>query len=765
MLEHENGVSDLAKNFASSALGKEWGDFAGILGKWHDLGKYQKEWQKYLKRAAGIETGTPVSVRHSATGALHAQEVLPKKLGKVACYCIASHHRGLYDYKTLNDRLKTCREMQSYREIKSILHNIPSLPDDIQQELEKILNNKKGYKDLQLTIRMLFSCLVDADSLDTELFMNREKGMKRQNLRQEKSQELWAKFKIMLQKKTDSFVADTEINKARAGFLSQCRIHGKTCSKGIYSLHLPTGGGKTLSSIAWALETAERHQLERIFIVLPYTSIITQTSQILRDIFGPEYILEHHSDVNLEQNFNLLQKQKEGKKTFTAKEEEEEYDRLKLLAENWQNVPIIITTNVQFFESLFTNKPSRSRKIHSIANSVLIFDECQVFPLRHLAPMLCSIESLYRRFGTQTLLCTATQPVFNEKFTFMSRKQTFHTIEATPITDVVPYDKKFFSLFNQVEYHLDEGEYTCEELANRLTVHESVLCIVNTRKDAYNIYQTLKKKEQQENCELIHLSRKMCSLHLQEKIKTIISRIKEGKPTKVISTQLIEAGVDLDFPVVYRASTGLDSIIQAGGRCNREGKLPSKGHVYVFSLISDSSQYFSKKIDPVLSATATTINQNGFSINNPESIKNYYRYLFQKVSSFDTAEIKKDLWDNDKVKILGFNFESVQEKFKLIDEKGAFDIFVPYSISGAEIIKKIERNEWLSRSEVRYLQRLKVEIHEKDLLHLLFRGSVSAIKFWGEEKDPVFILIDDKSYSSETGVVDENHYQENPQII
>lgn len=776
MQEHEDGVADLCSAFITRTLGPNWSDLGSLLGHTHDLGKKNVDWQRYLRRARGLEEGTPISVPHSATGALLAQNALPKRLARITSYCISSHHRGLYDYQNLHNRLWSAEEHRIYSSICS--QPLKSSAKDepwaikLEEQLKSLTESLEGRKDLQMLIRMIFSCLVDADARDTERFFEPNKDEQRATLSEQYDRNNWSRLREQLRAYTEALEPNSEINRARAHFLAQCRRHGQEAPRGIYSLFLPTGGGKTLSSVAWALETAERHNLEHIIIVIPFTSIITQTAQKLIEIFGEDCILEHHSDIDVKASLEQIELANQDRETAeriikssnnTAREsdkEEAEHSRIKLLADNWQDIPIIVTTNVQFFESLFANRPSKCRKVHSIANSVLIFDECQSFPIEQLNPMLRTIESLSRSFGTQTLLCTATQPIFDEEIKSSGPKNKFYNIKKS-ITEVVPYDESIFRHFDRVRYQLNVIRCTSSELARRLKQHKSVLCVVNTRRDAGLIFEAMKDEDGKTQKRLIHLSRMMCSEHLSDRIATIKERLKLGQPTIVISTQLIEAGVDLDFPVVYRAHAGLDSIIQAGGRCNREGKLPNQGEVYVFDL-TDGSKAF-----PALAkgqyATEETRQTENFDLRNPEISKIYYRKLYHRHSVFDKGNTLQHLWHIDVTKPIKLNFESAQKAFRLIDDEGNFDVFVPYT-NGEHIIKKITSSQWLEREELRKLQRLRVGLRQRDLLELIRRGSVSAVNFWGKEKTPILVLTDKKSYSEEVGVVMANHYLEEPQI-
>ena len=325
------------------------------------------------------------------------------RTSQLLAYAISGHHRGLYDYADLRDKLK---EVDSKDRCKKTAEALTNLRSEIQSwtkeygastesSLRELAKKVGATEQAQALIRLLFSCLVDADFLDTEAFMDEE--------RKERRQEATCRYTSLevlrdrLTKHMEGFSREGAINEARRAFLNQCRAHGRTCPKGYYSLFLPTGGGKTLSSMAWALETALKHDAQRIIYVIPYTSIITQTAGIFREIFGEEHVLEHHSDISFAGG--------------EASQEAERYERTRLLAENW-DAPIIVTTNVQFFESLFSHKVSRNRKVHSIANSVVVFDEVQMFPTEFLSPMLRLLDDLKHLYGTQLLFCSATLPPF-----------------------------------------------------------------------------------------------------------------------------------------------------------------------------------------------------------------------------------------------------------------------------------------------------------------------------------------------------------------
>ena len=446
--------------------------------------------------------------------------------------------------------------------------------------------------------------------------------------------------------------------------------------------------------MTWALETALKNEAKRIIYVIPYTSIITQTAGIFREIFGEENVLEHHSDISFS-----------GDK---ASQEAERYERTRLLAENWE-APIIVTTNVQFFESLFSHKVSRSRKVHSIANSVVVFDEVQMFPTEFLHPMLRLLEDLRCIFRTQLLFCSATLPPFDKDHSSSFKKvNDFHQL-SEDIQPIVPEDPELFKVFDRVIYHLEEKVYTTKELAQELSQHDSALCIVNSRRDASRLYHAL-LEEGKEAQNVIHLSRNMCSAHLKERIAEVRQRLKAKIPTIVISTQLIEAGVDIDLPIVYRAMSGLDSIVQAGGRCNREGKRPTPGEVYVFSL-SDGGKAFG--------AIAHGQNATRFLLDNDkehtrpsiplELIEAYYDRYYASIESFDSKNIAESLYDEEEAKRWRFDFQQASEDFQLIENVDR-DLFVPYG-RGKELLEGLEKHTlYLNHRTLRELQQYHVSI-------------------------------------------------------
>ncbi|WP_288965585.1 CRISPR-associated helicase Cas3' [uncultured Porphyromonas sp.] len=719
--EDSYGLKDLAYN-------------AGLL---HDFGKYRPDFQRYILAASGANQSgkVPPKAPHAIVGAIEARRLFDDPMiADTLAYCISGHHRGLYDHNEMERRLRH-GEHKRWCDACEKLSEKESLGttdcDDVGEPY-----------DLQMAIRMLFSALVDADRLDTEQFMTPDLSAER--LRIKGNYASLCTLRERLRAKTESFSSapDTPVNRARAYFLESCRTHGAGSDPGIYTLSLPTGAGKTISSMAWALEMAIRNHHDRIIYVIPYTSIITQTAMVFREIFGKENILEHHSEVVVEQ-------QTEDDNS------DEQMSRLKFLTENW-DAPIILTTNIQFFESLFASKPAKCRKVHSIANSVIVMDEVQALPEGFLSPILSAIDTLSEAFHCSILCCSATQPVYDEDLNSPDDGSDYYTPLDTR-GDLVPREAKYFVPFDRVDYHLEPQTVTSQELADRLATEHSVLCVVNSRKDAGQVYRALRDLPQVNADEVIHLSRSMCSAHLRRAIKAIKERMREGKPTKVISTQLIEAGVDLDFPCVWRAHSGLGSIIQAGGRCNREGRMERRGQVFVFSL-ADGSRPFGN-IARGCNATKMLLHKLSNKITDPtdpEVIAKYYRLYFKDIPDFDTEGIEKNLTEDPE----DINFESAAERFKLIDDEGTFPVIVPYMEEGKALVRKIRNHEILTREDYHRMQEYSVSLRQGDYSTLLGHGNIEQIP-WGE--DFISVLVDDNCYDSVAGVVISNHWIEETQ--
>ena len=542
--KHLRGVGKLAEEYAQ-IFGS--GDWARVAGVWHDLGKYSAEFQRRIKSISGYDSeahleGQSGRVDHSTAGAQHAVNQFGV-YGRILAYLIAGHHAGLPDWHTsetaggalkvrLDDSIHLKRTLS-----QTIPYEILSQP----KPTSALLGKAEGFA---LWVRMLFSCLVDADFLDTEAFMDADKAGQRINTLT--LPDLLPRFNAYMEGQF-SKVPSTSVNRIRAEVLQQCRDKARE-APGLFSLTVPTGGGKTLSSLAFALEHTIRHGKRRIIYAIPYTSIIEQTANVFRDIF-PDEVIEHHSNLDPER----------------------ETVKSRLAAENW-DAPLVVTTNVQFFESLFAARTSRCRKLHNIADSVVVLDEAQLLPPEFLQPILDVMNALVRNYGVTFILSTATQPALGTLKTFQRTLRGLDNVrEIMDDPDALYHNLERVTVTMPQDFHLAQD---WDDIAQQIHLHPCVLVVVNSRTDARELHRRMPEGT-------IHLSALMCGEHRSRVISHVKQRLLAGESVRVVSTQLVEAGVDVDFPVVYRALAGLDSLAQAAGRCNREGTL-ERGEVMVF---------------------------------------------------------------------------------------------------------------------------------------------------------------------------------------
>ncbi len=557
-------------------------------------------------------------------------------------------------------------------------------------------------------IRMLYSCLVDADFLDTEEFMRgspppRGSSQTMEQLldRLEKYVEKWAHPEL-------------ELDRARWGILQACMDAGENQKPGLFTLTVPTGGGKTVSSLAFALRHAVARGKKRIVYVIPYTSIIEQTADTFRTILGPEAVLEHHANVDFDDDESGLP--------------DPEKVRKKLAAENW-DLPVVVTTAVQFFESLFANKPSRCRKLHNLADSVIIFDEAQALPLPYLLPCVRAIAELTVNYGASCVLCTATQPALDPLFTDIAP-------ELTPreIAPEIPSQ-----IFQRVQYKR-MGQLSDEELAQRLDTHKQVLCIVSTRKQAQAVYSLLGKENS------FHLSTLMTPEHRRAVLAAVKKRLEAGLPCRVVSTSLIEAGVDIDFPVVYRAEAGLDSIVQAAGRCNREGKRPaSDSYVYIFQPDSTYSTSLPHAMERPLEVMRAIL-RDGRTPADPGTTEDYFTALRQftgkGIDKLDlVARLEAGIQDPGRP---SFPFAQVAEHFHLI-EQNTRTVVIPRTKEAQALAARLERGE-RNRDLLRKAGQYAVNVYARQFDALQSLGCLTILE------EGLAVLADGSRYSEEKGL-------------
>ncbi len=695
--DHVKNTASLAAKFAESFNSSEW---ARICALFHDAGKARDEWQLYLRRKsdywedeANLKSGSN-RIEHSAAGAKLAEEVLGKGIGRILSYCIAGHHAGLPDLEGDNSSLLNRLEGARTENIQSLFKNMVSTEFLDKNHLSPPwrLNQQEQQSVLMsLWIRMLFSSLVDADYLDTESYMDPERVSSRGKY--PSFNKIKKRFDVFIEKKIRGSLenSDSHVNQIRRHVLDQCRLAG-SWEPGFFSLTVPTGGGKTLSSMAFALEHAIINKKNRIIYVIPYTSIIEQNAQEFRKALGDDAIIEHHSNIA----------------------EEVDNEKTRLAAENW-DAPVIITTTVQFFESLFAAKPGRCRKLHNIANSIVIFDEAQLVPPEHLKPLLETLDALIAKFGVSAVFCTATQPVFEKQANFHS----FPGLRNGKVREIIQDVPSVFAAMKRVALEIPEDLSTplpWEKLAEDLKKETQVLCIVSDRTSCRELHALMPE-------DTYHLSALMCAQHRSEVINEIKSKLKKGEQIRVISTQLIEAGVDIDFPVVYRSIAGLDSIAQSAGRCNREGSLNAAGKLGRVVL------FIPPRLPPrgiLRKASETTQILLKKGLSDPishDAFKAYFSELYWKMNSLDVYGICDLLYPQPPdLKIM---FRTVANKFRIIDDGIMKTIIIPYK-KGADLIGVL-RNAGPSSGILRKLQRYTINVYDRQFEQMRARESIEEI--------------------------------------
>lgn len=659
-----------------------------------------------------VRRGWMGKIDHSTAGALLAVQK-NEVIGKILAYLIAGHHTGLPDWykETGTSGLPLSERLQSKEHLAKALRGAPS-KDIIDFVLPTTFPGSRGEAAAHLWIRMLYSCLVDADFLDTEAFMDplqsdvRSSGYDLALLKETFNRHMAAK---------EAIAKDSPVNRARRDILKECREKGASLEPGLFSLTVPTGGGKTLSSMAFALEHAVRFGKKRIIVVIPYTSIIEQTAKTYRDIFGDSAVLEHHSNLDPD------------KETLMTR----------LASENW-DAPIIVTTNVQFFESLFAARSSACRKLHNIANAVVVFDEAQMLPSEYLQPIVSAIKTLAEAFKTSVLFCTATQPVLTG--TVGTGRALLKGFEEGSVRELMSDPDKLFTIFQRVQLQvlgITDKRYEWSEIAENLREYEQVLCIVNTRKDCRELHALMPS-------DTTHLSALMCPEHRSQVIADVKSRLQSNLPVRVVSTQLLEAGVDIDFPVVFRAFTGLDSIAQAAGRCNREGNMV-RGEVFVFNppkqspagrlLKAENAALEMFRVFPELASALM-----------PEAFRQYFIRYFGGLNGFDEHQIMDLLAGGDACRFK-IQFRTAAKRFKLINDAMQHGVVVRYCSEGHDSKNLIENLRYggSSRGLMRQLQRFSVNVYDQDLQQLRQNGLIEQVNdVWVQTAesfyDPVFGL-------------------------
>jgi len=684
---HLNKVAYYTAKFASEMFPKDtpesksahqWGYLTGL---WHDLGKFSEKFQTYLDKAADLHHDEIIQkIDHTTAGAKHA--IASSPLGHFIANAIAGHHAGLLDTR---HESHASLEKRLHKSFGTDIPNVTAPPEITDQQLPPLpafLKQHDPSFSAAFYQRLLFSCLVDADFLATEAFMNPTQT----SLRPTTASDIFPKALELLETKINSFgtpAPDDKVATARATVVNNC-AQSAASPPGIFTLTVPTGGGKTLSSLSFALRHAIAHHKRRIIYIVPFTSIIEQNAAVFRDLLSPlgeTTLIEHHSNLSPDQ---------EESQTTTSR----------LATENW-DAPIIITTAVQFYESLYACKTSRSRKLHNIANSVVILDEAQCLPVHYLKPCLRVLEELSTRYHTTTVLCTATQPAVAESPDF--------PIGFPDSCEIIQDTKTLFANLARVDVTY-RGSLSDQTIASELAAAPHALCIVNTRKHAKTLFELLPPSEN----ENFHLSTLMCPQHRLQVLATVRQRLKDKLPVRLISTQLIEAGVDIDFPLVYRSMAGLDSIAQAAGRCNREGKLITKGQTHVFhSEHTASERHF---------AQTANVGHEILDLHSADPLSTaavqayFHKYYHQQKSRWDSKDILSEFkYTGNKDLPLLFNYRTAAENFQFIENQ-QISVIIPWTVEIKHLIDTQLRpsSKNIHRRLLRTLQRYTVQIYENE---------------------------------------------------
>lgn len=708
--EHLDSTAKIAKDFASCFGSQDWAEFAGF---WHDLGKYLPDWQKYFRKKSGYDEDVHIESskrpNHSSAGAVLALKKMQNHpASRILAYIIAGHHAGLPDWypdavggdlvnRIYKDPLEEILDTKEVDQISMLQQSKKyfdkNLPKSAPLKMSKSddMENCKEY--LSLWIRMLFACLVDADFLDTESFMDPNKVSTRGNYPTIK--ELKYRFNCFMEKKRD---LTTKINQKRNEIFNLCQKRA-TLTPGFFSLTVPTGGGKTLSAMAFALEHAVTHGKRRIIMAIPYTSIIEQTAKVYKYgtddqekikysiksgdmLFGEEAVIEHHSNIDPDNDNH----------------------KSRLASENW-DAPIIVTTNVQLFESLLASRSSSCRKLHNIVNSIIILDEAQMLPPEYLKPILSTLRGLVKYFGVTVVLCTATQPALCGKIG--SGLAVFEGL--SDVTEIIENPEELAMSFKRVKIEPPNLAECVEwhDIAHQLVQYGQVLCIINTRQDCRDLHALMPK-------DTIHLSANMCGEERSEIISSIKDRLKNSEPVRVISTQLVEAGVDIDFPVVYRALAGMDSIAQAAGRCNREGKLTNIGGMGKMVLFQPPKPAPIGLLRKGEDASKYILRNHPLSDFDPILFTEYFRQYYGSVNDFDKPKFYERLVEEADEFI--FQFRTFSQDIRLIDDKVQKGILVWYkgeNNNSLELIQYLRSKGpecWLIRKLQRFIVNVPISL-------------------------------------------------------
>ena len=710
---HLFNVAEWAEQFAAPFGLADEARLAGLL---HDVGKYGERFQQRL------ENSSIKGINLWAHGAFAAWQS-----SRICAFAVDGHHTGIPAARRDDDKIRclanTLKDFKSgggTNPNTNIAESLETLLERSRQgglTIPTIIQKEQFDFATALRTRMLFSCLADADFLDTENHFDPERAKSRSipSLAEETAFEAVVKF-------LQGLPIDGQVNQARRQLLTDC-LAAAEMEPGLFSLTAPTGSGKTLASLAFALKHCCQHnaslpatshdRFRRIIVVIPFTSIIEQTAKVFRDlfkpIFGSDYVLEHHSAVA----WGELD-------SGNQDAEDAQIRRARLAAENWSS-PLVVTTSVQFFESLFAHRPSRCRKLHNIARSVVIFDEVQTLPPRLVPSLLSAVNCLTRDYGVTAVFCTATQPAFGTAAKAIIDGWQPREISSRPDAMAETLKRTTITIRSPEDSPAD-----WQELASEISQHNCVLCVVNTRAHSSELFQLLPEEGR------FHLSAAMCAAHRSDKLAVIRQRLKENKTCRLVSTQLIEAGVDVDFPIAYRALGPLDSIIQTAGRCNREGRSSEPQPAIIFTPPSGDMPRGAYK-------TAAQVTKSFLAefpdvpLHQPETYQRYFSRLYEILGPDSAKDDRAYQASED------FDFPAAAKACRLIDDETR-SVLVPYG-RGRELIETIRHQQYLTADLARRCQRFTINLYESEFQKFRNTGVITPLLkdesmfFWSSSYD------------------------------
>lgn len=711
--DHLRAVALHARRLASAFGGEEWAEAAGLL---HDIGKVSQAYQDYIRRAGKATSKGP---DHSSAGAVQAQKSFPG-FGWLLAFAIAGHHAGLADGVALKKRLE--KTLEPYAGWEAYTGDFPEVLNPRLKKRPLLEKNPRKNFEVGFFVRMIFSCLVDADFLETEAFYAHahQQPVKRGGFAD------IATLRGRLAGFMERVLANappTPLNNIRRSVLDHA-LKQSALSPGLFTMTVPTGGGKTFASLSFALEHAARHGLRRVIYVAPYTSIIEQTAGEFAKALGKDDIVEHHSNFEWD---------KEEDKT--GEQDPDGLKKLRHATENW-DAPVIVTTAVQFFESLFAARPGACRKLHNIAQSVIILDEVQTLPLPVLHPCLAALEELALNYGASVVLCTATQPAWRKIDGALPADVEGFDIDLA--RELAPEPASLFTALERVRVEVLEGKTEDSQITNRFAEQGRMLCIVNARAHARALFEQIRHLPGAR-----HLTTLMCAAHRKAVLAEIREDLAAGRPVRLVATSLIEAGVDLDFDEVWRAETGLDAIAQAAGRCNREGKM-KLGRVVVFApaeratpkalIAFKDAAYLSLRMDNPLGLQA---------------VRGYFKELYYSKGPerLDSLEIDKQAGIVSAFRRSGLNvpFDSVAKIFKLIDETMR-PVIVNWQGKITQELDHLRYQPHPKNETLRTLQRYVVPVPQARWLALRASGAIQPVSAaYGER----FMLLEHETLYDE----------------